>query len=69
MLPNSLFIMLYVLSCFDHIVQNSKFESRAIPIDPKADMGKEHNWSLYFQCGYKGAFDHLNTEVVSNQFS
>lgn len=28
-------------------------------------MGKEHNWSLYFQCGYKGAFDHLNTEVVS----
>ena len=26
-------------------------------------MGKEHNWSLYFQCGYKGAFDHLNPEV------
>lgn len=26
-------------------------------------MGKEHNWSLYFQCGYKGAFDNLNKEV------
>lgn len=32
-------------------------------MDPKADMGKEHNWSLYFQCGYKGAFDNLNKEV------
>ena len=27
-------------------------------------MGKEHNWSLYFQCGYKGAFDNLNKEVL-----
>ena len=25
-------------------------------------MGKEHNWSLYFQCGYKGAFDSLNSQ-------
>ena len=32
-------------------------------MDPKADMGKKHNWSLYFQCGYKGAFDNLNKEV------
>ena len=44
--------------------EDPKFESKALPIDPKADVSKEHNWSLYFQCGYKGAFDSLNPDVI-----
>ena len=43
--------------------QNPKFASSAHPVDPKAPMSPEHNWSLYFQCGYKGAFDHFDTLV------
>ncbi|CBK24516.2 uncharacterized protein [Blastocystis hominis] len=40
---------------------NPKFASSTLPVDPKAPMSPEHNWSLYFQCGYKGAFDHFDT--------
>ena len=43
--------------------QNPKFASSSLPVDPKAPMSPEHNWSLYFQCGYKGAFDHFDTTV------
>lgn len=43
--------------------QSPAFTPRTLPVDPKAPVSSEHNWSLYFQCGYKGAFDSLATGV------
>ncbi|KAK8795607.1 hypothetical protein WA158_000264 [Blastocystis sp. Blastoise] len=38
-------------------VQKELYADSLIPVDPKAPVSKSHSWALYFQCGYKGAFD------------
>ena len=38
-------------------IDNEQFPSRKIPMDPYTLIDKErHDWSQYFQCGYKGAW-------------
>lgn len=45
---------------------DEKYQEGSIPIDSTVDVRKEHHWSLYFHCGYKGAFEYLEHEPISS---
>lgn len=35
---------------------DAAYDARELPVDPSADVAAEHHWTVYFHCGYKGAF-------------
>lgn len=42
-----------------------KYPTTSFPSDPQSPMGERHDWTQYFQCGYKGAHDSLRAAAAS----